>query len=46
MKATAIDGATGLEASIVGPASAPREALAAAAKRKLDYVRKSKKGGA
>ena len=44
VKATAIDFVSGLEASIVGPASAPREALAAAAKRKLDYVRKQKSG--
>ena len=45
VKATAIDGTTGEEASIVGPATAPRESLAAAARRKLDYVQK-KKGGA
>ncbi len=46
VKATAIDAADGLEASIVGPANAPRDALSAAALRKLDYVRKSRKGGA
>jgi len=37
-KATAIDSATGLEASVVGPASAPRATLADAAKRKLEYL--------
>jgi len=42
VKATAIDPDTGLEASIVGPASAPRSILAENARRKLDYV-KSKK---
>jgi hypothetical protein len=45
VKATAIDGTTGLEASIVGPATAPRDALGAAARRKLEYVRKHAKGG-
>lgn len=44
VKATAIDGTTGLEASVVGPASAPRAALSAAALRKLDYVRRQKGG--
>jgi hypothetical protein len=44
-KVTAIDGATGVEASIMGPATAPRDALAAAAARKLRYVLE-KKGGA
>ena len=44
VKATAIDGATGLEASVVGLATAPRAALSAAAVRKLDYVRKQKGG--
>jgi hypothetical protein len=42
VKATAIDPETGLEASIVGPASAPRSILAENARKKLDYV-KSKK---
>jgi hypothetical protein len=42
VKATAIDAATGVEASIVGPANAPRAALAEAAARKLDYVLKKK----
>lgn len=45
LKATAIDSVTGLEASVVGPAKA-REALAAAALRKLEYQRKQTKGGA
>jgi hypothetical protein len=44
VKVSAIDGASGLEASVVGPASAPRAALSAAALRKLDYVRKQKGG--
>jgi len=42
VKATAIDGASGTEASIVGPASAPQAALADAAKRKLEYLLKKK----
>ena len=42
VKATAIDPDTGQEASIVGPASAPRAILAENARRKLNYV-KSKK---
>jgi len=40
IKATAIDPATGIEASILGPASAPRATLSEAARRKLDYVLK------
>ena len=40
IKATAIDPDTGLEASIVGPANAPRSTLADAARRKLEYVQK------
>jgi len=43
VKATAIDGASGTEASIVGgPASAPQAALADAARRKLEYLLKKK----
>ena len=42
VKATAIDGATGTEASVVGPASAPRAALADAARRKLEYLLRKK----
>lgn len=38
VKATAIHAATGMEASIVGPAGAARAALAQAAIRKLQYV--------
>ena len=41
-KATAIDSATGLEASVVGPANASRAALGDAAKRKLEYLMKKK----
>jgi hypothetical protein len=44
VKVSAIDGASGLEASVVGPATAPRAALSAAALRKLEYVRKQKGG--
>jgi hypothetical protein len=40
VKVTAIDPDTGLEASIVGPANAPRSTLAEAARRKLEYVAK------
>jgi hypothetical protein len=42
IKATAIDPDTGLEASIVGPANAPRATLAEAARRKLEYVQRKK----
>ena len=38
VKATAIHAATGIEASIVGPANAGRETLTQAAVRKLQYV--------
>lgn len=44
VKATAIDGATGLEASVFGPATAPRAALQQNALAKLDYVLKKKAG--
>jgi hypothetical protein len=44
-KATAIDPATGLEASVMGPANAPRATLADAARRKLDYLRRKQNGG-
>lgn len=40
VKATAIDSVTGMEASIVGPATAGRDALSQAAVRKLEYVLK------
>jgi hypothetical protein len=40
VKATAIDSATGTEASIVGPTKAGREALSQVALRKLKYVLK------
>jgi hypothetical protein len=42
VKATAIDSATGTEASIVGPATAPRATLAQAAARKLEFLLKKK----
>ncbi len=42
VKATAIDPETGVEASIVGPASAPQSVLAENARRKLEYVQKKK----
>ena len=42
VKATAIHAATGLEASIVGPANAGREVLGQAAVRKLKYVMEKK----
>ncbi len=42
VKATAIDPDTGLEASIVGPANAPRSTLVEAARRKLEYVQRKK----
>ncbi len=38
VKTTAIDAATGIEASVVGPATAGRQVLAQAAARKLKYV--------
>jgi Domain of unknown function (DUF6898) len=38
----AIDSASGMEASVVGPASAPRATLADAARRKLDFLIKKK----
>jgi len=42
VKATAIDPDSGLEASIVGPATAPQAALAEAARRKLEFLAKKK----
>jgi hypothetical protein len=44
VKATAIDPATGTEASVVGPASAPQAALAEVARRKLEYLLKKQSG--
>jgi hypothetical protein len=46
VKATAIDSATGTEASVVGPASASQAVMAEAARRKLEYVMKKKSGSA
>ena len=45
VKATAIDSATGTEASVFGPVTAPREALTRNAVAKLAYVLKKQKGG-
>ena len=42
VKVTAIDGMTGLEASVVGPAHAPQTVLEAAALQKLNYLRSKK----
>jgi hypothetical protein len=42
VKATAIDPVSGLEASVLGPAGAPRPVLAQAARRKLDYLVRKK----
>ncbi|HEY4076713.1 MAG TPA: hypothetical protein VGM26_07245 [Rhizomicrobium sp.] len=43
VKATAIDPASGVEASVVGPASAAQSTMADAARRKLEYVLKKSK---
>jgi hypothetical protein len=45
VKATAIDPDTGVEASIVGPASAPRAILAENARKKLEYVKAKRSVG-
>jgi hypothetical protein len=42
VKATAIDPVTGIEASAIGPASAPQAVMAEQARRKLEYVLKKK----
>ncbi len=42
VKATAIDPDTGLEASVVGPASAPQNTMAQAARRKLEFLARKK----
>ena len=42
VKVTAIDAETGTEASIVGPANAPRSVLAENARKKLEYVKAKK----
>jgi hypothetical protein len=44
VRVTAIHAASGTEASIVGPASAPRATLEAAVSRKLAYVMGREKG--
>ena len=38
VKVTAIDPDSGLEVSVVGPANAPRNVLAEAARKKLEYM--------
>ena len=40
VKVTAIDSGTGLEASVIGPAGAPRAAMADAARRKQEFLQK------
>ena len=45
VKVTAIDSASGTEASVMGPSGAPRAALSEAAVRKLKYVMQRKSGG-
>ena len=42
VKVTAIDSDTGEEATIVGPANAPRSVLAETARKKLEYVKAKK----
>ena len=42
LKATAIDPESGLEASVIGPANAPRHAMAEAARNKLNYMARKK----
>jgi len=44
VKVTAIDSESGLEASVIGPAGAPRAAMAEAARRKLEYLAKKQTG--
>jgi hypothetical protein len=44
VKVTAIDTASGTEASIIGPTGAPQATLKAAVLRKLDYVLKRRSG--
>jgi len=40
VKVTAIDPDTGLEVSVIGPANAPRNVMAEAARKKLEYMAK------
>jgi hypothetical protein len=42
LKATAIDPESGLEASVIGPANAPRHVMAEAARNKLNYMARKK----
>ena len=46
VKVSAIDGTTGIEASVFGPATAPREALQHNAVAKLKYLLKRKASSA
>ena len=46
VKVTAVDPTSGVEASIVGPASAPRSVLEGNAVKKLLYVLKKQRGEA
>jgi hypothetical protein len=46
VKVTAIVPGTGEEATITGPANAPRATLEAAVMQKLKYLRKKQNGGA
>ena len=43
LKATAIDPESGLEATVIGPAKAPQNTLAQAARRKLEFMAKKSK---
>ncbi len=45
MKVSAVDGATGIEVSIVGPAKLPQAELERVALNKLNYVLKQKSDG-
>ncbi|HWC63759.1 MAG TPA: hypothetical protein VG501_09055 [Rhizomicrobium sp.] len=43
VKVTAVDSATGIEATIIGPANGARDALTQAAVKKLKYLREKKR---
>jgi hypothetical protein len=45
VKVTAIDPLSGVEATIMGPVTAPRSTLETAAMRKLDFLRAKQSGG-
>jgi len=44
-KASVIDAQSGIEASVIGPAGAARDALIDAARRKLAHLLKKQQGG-